>query len=164
MRLLCAGLLALLASACQHHTAMPERSQPEPKVLYGGSHCGYGAPRPAAQWIGSTEQLRALYERFAGRAPAAAVAGIDFAKEGVLLIEMGERPTAGYALDLPPDAARIKDGRLELIVDWTEPPPDAITAQVITSPCLLVRLPRAGYREVRVIDQEGSVRAEVQVP
>ncbi len=71
---------------------------------------------------------------------------IDFGREMVIAIFLGSRPTAGYAVDVV--GTRDEDG--VLVVDYRviEPPRDAITAQVITSPYVMVAVPvRAG--EVR---------------
>lgn len=88
--------------------------------------------------------------------PASAV---DFSREGVLLIAMGQRPTAGYGLSLS-DTVTFEDGVLTVWVDWREPPPGARQAQVVTNPCLLVQLPSVAFTRVRVVDREDRVRLE----
>mgnify|MGYP001825925314 FL=1 len=67
-------------------------------------------------------------------------------------ISLGQQPTAGYALSL--DSA-FAEGTTALIrVIWDSPPADAVLAQVITHPCLVVGLPSASFSKVRVVDQD----------
>jgi hypothetical protein len=98
---------------------------------------------------------------FGGEQPSPAV---DFPREGVLAVSMGQKRTAGYGLALAEPEVAIADGTATVVVRFDEPPPGAIVAQVLTSPCLLVRVPRAGIREIRVVDPGGAVRASVVLP
>lgn len=70
-------------------------------------------------------------------------------------IDMGERPSAGYALAL--QRAIQAQGVLTIYVDWQEPSPNTMTAQVMTHPCLVVRLP-PDVEKIRVVDQTGRTR------
>ena len=85
---------------------------------------------------------------------------VDFPRVGVLLIAMGQRPTAGYGLALADEVATVRDGVLTVRVRWREPPPGRRQAQVMTSPCLLATVPDAGFTRIRVVDQNGGVRLE----
>ena len=70
----------------------------------------------------------------------------------LVAISRGQQPTAGYALSL--DSA-FAEGTTALIrVIWDSPPADAVLAQVITHPCLVVGLPSASFSKVRVVDQD----------
>ncbi|MEE8243469.1 MAG: protease complex subunit PrcB family protein, partial [Pseudomonadales bacterium] len=40
-------------------------------------------------------------------------------------------------------------------VEWLEPSPDAVLAQVMTHPCLVVGIESAGYDTLTVSDQNG---------
>ncbi|MEQ1836927.1 MAG: protease complex subunit PrcB family protein [Candidatus Nitrotoga sp.] len=70
-------------------------------------------------------------------------------------IDMGEHPSAGYALAL--QRAIQAQGVLTIYVDWQEPSPNTMTAQVMTHPCLVVRLP-PDVEKIRVVDQTGRTR------
>jgi hypothetical protein len=86
--------------------------------------------RTAAEW-------QALWtEHDGGAAPA-----VDFAHSMVVGVFLGTRPTAGYRVEIA--AVRSEGGRT--VVEYVEhrPPPDALVAQVLTSPFHLVRIPRA---------------------
>jgi hypothetical protein len=57
---------------------------------------------------------------------------VDFARDMVVGVFMGSRPTAGYAVDIV--GTRVQQGTL--IVEYRETPPraDAMTAQILTAP------------------------------
>lgn len=79
----------------------------------------------------------------------------------LVALSRGPQPTPGYGFTLL-DATRSAD-RAELTVRWLEPPPDAVLAQVITKPCLVVALPRTGITRVTAIDQAGQRIGEVEL-
>lgn len=146
-----------LAAACAHARPLPAT------VVRSGMQCGGAAEGVSARWLGTESALREalVLEAPLGVAPAAPA--VDFSRSGVILVAMGQRPTAGYAISLAEPRAEVRDGVATLVVTLEEPAPDAMLAQVITSPCLLVSLPREGLREVRVVDAAGAVRAVARI-
>lgn len=86
---------------------------------------------------------------------------LDFSKEGVLFISMGSRATAGYQISLASKAVIVKNGIAEVKITWIEPESGGITAQVLTSPYLMLRLPRTGLKCIRLVDQNYKIRAEI---
>lgn len=117
--------------------------------------------RPAVRWIARSSEWRDLYARINSQwmnppSPRA----VDFPREGVLLIAMGQRSSAGYGLALAEEIATVRDGVLTVRVDWREPPVGRRRAQVMTSPCLLLAVPDAGFTRIEVVDREGRVRLE----
>lgn len=128
--------------------------------LYGDSQCA-GLDQPAAIWIASPAEWRRLYGQVTSprmSPPPAPV--VDFAREGVLLLAMGQRSSAGYGLSPAGEAATVRDGVLAVRVEWREPPPGYLQAQVITSPCLALKLPAVAFTRIRAVDREGRVRLE----
>lgn len=61
---------------------------------------------------------------------------VDFAKEMVVAVFMGSRPTAGFGVEIVGTA--VRDGTLVVSYREALPPPGAITAQIITSPAHIV--------------------------
>jgi len=94
--------------------------------------------RTAAEW----EALWRLHGGERARPP------VDFAKELVVGVFMGSRPSAGFSVE-------IVDTRVDgsvLVVQYreTRPPADALVAQVLTMPYHIVAVPkRAGVTDVR---------------
>ena len=65
---------------------------------------------------------------------------IDFARDMVVGVFMGTRPTSGFAVEI----VGYRDSSNGVIVQYREtvPPRDAITAQILVSPYHLVAIPR----------------------
>lgn len=127
-------------------------------ALANQNQCG-ALDQPAVRWISDSGEWRALYAQInRQRMNPPPPPPVDFPRAGVLLIAMGQRPTAGYGLALADQVAAVRGGVLTVRVNWREPPPGARRAQVITHPCLLATAPNAGFTRIQVVDQEGQVR------
>lgn len=92
---------------------------------------------------------------------AGGAAGID-ASVVLVAVSRGAQPTPGYGFALT--AATRTGTTAELRLHWSEPPDDAVLAQVITHPCLVVALPRAGLARVVAIDQAGEPIGSLALP
>jgi hypothetical protein len=76
---------------------------------------------------------------------------------------MGQKPTGGYGLAMSEEVAYVSNGTAVLRLSWIEPSQGAILPQVITSPCILIKLPSDSYWRIHVLDQHGHLRAQVRV-
>lgn len=74
------------------------------------------------------------------------------------VIEIGDRPTGGHGLAVS-RAAVLRGELVILSATFVSPAPDRLVTQVLTSPCVLVRLPPGRYGAIEVQDQNGAVRA-----
>jgi hypothetical protein len=129
-------------------------------ALSNQGQCG-GQNRPAVRWIASSGEWRDLYARVNSQwMNPPPPPPVDFSREGVLLIAMGQRSTAGFGLALADDTATVRDGVLTVRVNWRESLPGYRQAQVMTHPCLLAKLPDARFSRIQVVDQEGRLRLE----
>jgi VWFA-related protein len=86
----------------------------------------------------TAEEWSALWRQHAPERPAPAV---DFAREMVAGVFFGSQNSGGYAIEIV--GAEAKGGSLVVQYRETRPPPDALAAQVITSPFHLAALPKA---------------------
>lgn len=68
-------------------------------------------------------------------------AEIDFTQHNILIISGGQKNTAGYGLELTHWLLEQDHWQVTRIV--RQPPEGAMLAQVITSPCLLVKIPKS---------------------
>ena len=86
------------------------------------------------------------------------------AQEGVLLIAIGQgtRPTPGYGLAVAKPGALL-DGTLTVFVAEKMPPEDAVMAQMLTQPCLVVGVPEAGVRNVVAKTADGTLIGETAI-
>ncbi len=159
------GLLALLTTACQSwaERGPHQASKPAVETLYASQHCGRSQTSPSATWIDNARQLETSIKRIRsnmlGGKPINLPA-LDFQHEIVLLVEMGQRPTLGYGLELTgTDDLRISQDQAQLTLDWSHPPADALVAQAISSPCLLLKLERGNYTSIQILDGQGIIKA-----
>ena len=119
-------------------------------VVRSGPHCGGDAAEPSARLLRTRGDLDAAFRSELG----AEMPPVDLGRDAVVLVSAGQRPTAGHAVELasPKAAAHGKVGALRVRI--TRPDPTALVAQVVTSPCLVVRIPREGLSEVKVLEDE----------
>ncbi|MFO1431135.1 MAG: protease complex subunit PrcB family protein [Candidatus Competibacteraceae bacterium] len=152
------GLLCSLPSCAQPANSTAEQTGPlTAEVLYSTNQCGLEAAQPTAVWIDNPQSLARIYRGFPVL-PSIQPPPVDFTRSGVLMIGMGQQPTAGYGLSLAEDSPLLKGETLEIRVNWQEPAPGRLLAQVLTAPCLLLKLPAVPFQQVMVIDQNGQVR------
>jgi len=89
--------------------------------------------------------------------------GEALAQTAYAVVEMGGRPTGGYGVAVA-RAAVLRDEDVTLSATFVSPAPGSIRTQALSSPCVLVQLPRGRYARVEVEDQSGEVRARSDAP
>lgn len=77
------------------------------------------------------------------------------------IVEFGQRPHSGYGLAVSRQGG-LKNGILLLKGTFFEPQPGRWASDEPTSPCVAVALPPRAYKDVRVLDQTGRVRAATE--
>ena len=99
-----------------------------------GSNSRIDEPRQVV--IRSIDEWRTLWKEHG----AAALPVVDFSKSMVVGVFIGSRPTAGYRVDI----VGVRKEGATVVVEYREtaPAPDAMVAQMLTSPFHLVSLPR----------------------
>jgi len=133
--------------------------------LYAGSQCGNGNAAGAV-WITNQEQLKLVYQSLQkGKigGPSYKLPSIDFKKTGALLISMGQQRTGGYGIKLTEAPVAVVDKLATVQVHWLEPAPGGIQIQVLTSPCVLIKLPLNDYVHIKVVDQTNALKTEVKI-
>ncbi|MGE0081838.1 MAG: protease complex subunit PrcB family protein [Thiohalomonadaceae bacterium] len=162
MRAFAALLLGLSVAGC----APVVRSDPSARALESDLHCGREFPTSAATWIDNAVDFETAYRRINRISIETLVElpNVDFGRDGVLLVEMGRRGTGGYSIDLATEQVTRAGDAAQVVVHWTDPRPDAVLPQVITSPCVFIMLSRGDYERVQVFDEYGRLRAEATLP
>jgi len=69
---------------------------------------------------------------------------IDFTKEMVVLVTMGQKNTGGYAIDIV--QVEAADKRLKISVSRKSPPRGAMVTQALTAPFHFVAVPKSDLR------------------
>lgn len=146
--------------------AQPAVTRSEIITLATGTQCDYAGADAAAHWLDSAGALEAAYRRMMrhtlGGADTLPGEVPDFTRYGALQVFMGQRPTGGYQLRLLHPRLEQSTAGSTVRIAWLTPPPGALTSQVITSPCLVLAIPRGAYRSIRVADQDGRLRATAE--
>jgi hypothetical protein len=163
--------LVLLAFSCRY-AALPtatdtRRDDTVPvAAVYRNMDCPWHARTPQARWIDVSVDLQRLWaaQQDGPGQTQPSMPEVDFSSQGLLLIHMGRRPTGGYAIALAEPVGRVTGDTLSVTVDWITPEADRATVQMITAPCLLLKLPRGRYRSIEVSDSQGRVRAVATLP
>ncbi|WP_455206097.1 protease complex subunit PrcB family protein [Kaarinaea lacus] len=136
-----------------------------PEQIQAVNHCG-SETQEKILWLALGSEYRKIYENARVQVidnKSTLAPMVDFSKYGVLYIAMGQKRTGGYGLKLIEEPLTIDNDTAELVVHWQEPKPGYMVTQVLTNPCLFVKIPKGGFSQIRVKDQRGNVRAQLQV-
>lgn len=136
------------------------------QAMHRTSFCPSNPIEPHALWIDSPAGLQQLWEnmhRLSLGGQSANMPEVDFGIDGLLMVHMGQQRTGGYAIELADPKGRVKNGIVSVTVAWISPAPDAVVTQMITAPCILLKLQKRDFSSIQVIDQHGRVRVSVDV-
>jgi hypothetical protein len=158
---------AALINGCQiTHDSQSAESFMAVKAIYSDAICPSRATAPEGVWIETNQALESQWQRLhshrlGGSIPPAPLLEMD--SFGFLLIRMGQKSTGGYGLELAQTEARVDANSATVHVKWIRPSARAMVAQVITSPCLLLKIKRGPYQTIKIVDQSGLQRASVSL-
>ena len=136
------------------------------RILYQDGLCGGNRPTPSVTLVADSDQLKRIFTEVKGRmlAQSPPAPTVDFDAEHVVTIQMGQKPTGGYGIELAEPHATLNNGEAFIRLRWIEPAPGAIVTQILTSPCLIISLPKGAYEKIVITDEYGNVREKVSVP
>lgn len=161
------GLFLFFFSACVAISGgQASKTELAATALKTGRQCLPAPDTWTASWIASQDQLRLFISRcHANRmgTVSTAVPVVDFTQSGVLALEMGQQRSAGYGFDTESVTASLENRTATVTVAHRRPAPGTVTAQVITSPWILIRLPTGAFREIRVVDHNFRQLALIEI-
>ncbi len=116
-------------------------------VIATGTMSNYEGGR-VIEFVSNEQAWRQTWLQTLGANVNASVPDINFATRSVIVVRQGARPSAGYSISV---RAVTRDERgLRVAVDEQTPARDGFTAQVITSPFVVIAVPRvSGVEAVR---------------
>ncbi len=150
---LATGALLALIGACT--APSPQSTIVEVDTILSSGRCD--GQKAGLQWIGQAQlnQLQSRQFLRDPKQPKPAAANTTPAFK-MLSISHGAQPTSGYKLEL--HRAEVDGaGSLQVYLQWHTPPADAMLAQVMTTPCLVLQLPPGEYQSVTAQDQNGPI-------
>lgn len=133
-------------------TASPPTNSAEDKpvtVLLSSSFCGL--QQESVHLINTQAQLTTLFES-TSRSPSKTqqVPNIDFEQYAVLHLSVGVKPSAGYELRYNEAETIIRDGLAHIKVTSTSPAPNRMNAQVMTRPCLALKIEKRSIKKIEL--------------
>lgn len=126
-----------------------------------GGQCGGSRAEPQLK-VATSEADYAEFLDTGARAESDAPAP-NFEQQVAVFMAMGQKPTGGYRLSLRDKEVTIEQGTATIPVTWQSPPSDAMVTQALTSPCLVVTLPRGDYQQIRAVDGDGNERLRARL-
>lgn len=110
------------------------------------AYCGLTGPGVA--FVRSESEREALLDVSGQNMATDVVRKVDLGREALVMVTLGQKPTAGYSVGLQSALAQGKSLVLDMRV--SEPAPDMMVAQVITSPCVVLAVEPRGWQQIRV--------------
>ncbi len=89
---------------------------------------------------------------------------VDFEQFGVLVVEMGQQRSAGYGFETREVTAYVENKTAIVRLTFHRPAPGSVTAQIMTSPWVMIRLPAGPFRSIRVEDQAARFLTRIALP
>ncbi|MBQ0744993.1 MAG: protease complex subunit PrcB family protein [Marinobacter sp.] len=144
---LVAGCVLLVACAAPD-TVDDKLSVPMARQVTQSAHCGLTGPGLA--YVRTPERLQQLLELPAQNMAIQQLRQVDMAKEHLVFVTLGEKPTGGHSVSLASAEMENNDNTLRLVMAVRAPAPGTMVSQAITSPCTVVAVPTTGWLEIRV--------------
>lgn len=145
----CFGLVvfvSIILAACSGQTKVTRDGAPLARQITESDQCGAGSQ--GLTYIQSREGL-AKIQHWPGQALSMKpFQSLDFEREHLLVVGLGQKSTGGYALTLAD--SRVENKVLTLMVYLRRPPADAIVTQVITTPCAVLAISATGWKRLEV--------------
>lgn len=139
---------ALLVAGCAATVSRSETSQGAPlaRQVTQSDHCGLTAP--GVVYVERYDQLERLSRLPAQNLALDTLATVDFEREHLVLVGLGQKPTGGYGVTL--DSSTITDGVLELAVNVRQPSSGTMVTQALTTPCAVIAVTPDAWDRLRV--------------
>lgn len=138
---------ALLLGGCANLFDDATRPDPVVKIMATIEHCGLSEP--------GIHPARPDQEGFSPELRHAVTDLALLPERDAIVVALGSQPTPGYSLGLL-NARWYGYATLNLSMIAEKPSEEMVSAQVVTTPCVLIDVPAEGWSQVRVeADLEG---------
>lgn len=137
--------LLVLTGCAANRSATPEGA-PLARQLTQSDHCGLAAP--GLVYLDNVAQVERLSGLPTRNLPLDSLKAVDFEREHLLLVSLGQKTTGGYGITL--EESVIRDGVLEVRVSVRQPAADAMVTQVLTTPCAVMAVTPANWKRLTV--------------
>lgn len=136
------------------------------ELLYSGVHGTRAYQEPSALWITDRMALEQTYSNLGKNKieSGETIPEIDFNTYGILLLEMGQRPTGGYTINFDPLLSGVIDKNAVIHVILETPVEGMVVTQAVTSPFILLKIRHVGVTSINVLDQNEQILFELLIP
>ncbi|MGC8121722.1 protease complex subunit PrcB family protein [Marinobacter sp. VGCF2001] len=147
---------SLLLGACSATGSAETAGIVNVRQITQSAHCGLTGPGVA--FVRSEAEREALLDVSGQNMATDAVRKVALEQEALVLVTLGQKPTAGYSIGL--NRAHRQGQTLALHMRVREPAPDRMVAQVITSPCVVLAVEPGDWHQITVsgVTEEALVR------
>lgn len=139
-------ILTLVLASCAVNRSETAEGTPLARQVTQSDHCGLTAP--GLVYVTSAQQVRTLAELPAQNLSLEPLKALDFEREHLVLVGLGQKPTGGYGVTL--ESSRIVDDVLHLRVSVRQPAPDSLVTQALTTPCAVIAISPDDWERLEV--------------
>jgi len=139
-------LTAAMLTACSATGGEGAGMQPEVRQVTQSAHCGLTGPGVAH--VRSEGELEALLDVSGQNMATGVIRQVNLDRESLVIVTLGQKPTAGYSVGL--ESATADRKTLKLAMKVNSPAPDMMVAQVITSPCVVLAVADSQWQRLEV--------------
>lgn len=140
------ALTSLVLTGCAANRSATPEGAPLARQLTQSDHCGLAAP--GLVYLDNVAQVERLSGLPTRNLPLDSLKAVDFEREHLLLVSLGQKTTGGYGITL--EDSVIRDGVLEVRVSVRQPAADAMVTQVLTTPCAVMAVTPANWKRLTV--------------
>lgn len=152
-------LLTGLFNACiAQNSDMTKTQNPISVSKILTSHqCNIAGPT-SAHWINNRPQLISMYKQVTSHIINAkpSIPDIDFSTTGILVVSMGTQRSGGYGLSLTKSPTVVKNDTATLKINWRKPAKGMMTIQMLTNPCLILKIQKGNFKILRIVTLTGK--------
>jgi len=139
-------MAALILAACTTQLSETADGAPLARQITASDQCGIGSEGLA--YVSDEDDLARLGEWSMQNLSMKPIRALDFDREHILVIGLGQKPTGGYGLTLA--NSRIVGDTLKITVILRRPPADAMVTQVLTTPCAVMAVTPRHWDKIEV--------------
>ena len=140
------SLAALLLAACTTQLSETADGAPLARQITASDQCGVGSQ--GLTYLREENDLARLGDWPMPNLSMKPLRALDFDREQVLIVGMGQKPTGGFGLTLA--NSQIVDGTFRLTVFLRRPPADAVVSQALTNPCVVLAITPDRWQRIEV--------------
>lgn len=143
---LVAGVALVMTAACSSNGSREAAVAPQVRQVTQSAHCGLTGP--GVVHVSSPEALEQVLGVSGQNIATGVIRQVDLDNEQLIIVTLGQKPTAGYSVGL--ENVAWDNPVLRLTMRVSEPAPGMMVAQVITSPCVVLAVNGDNWQKVEV--------------